>query len=553
MRKDDRIFVIKYPNFTTKERKRLLAEYLLDRKNIDARNKFAEANMRLVENIGYKIFPELNESIRRDVEHEGLIGLLKAINKFDPSMGNEFSTYATPYIRQAMKRYFQKGGNLNIDLPVDKYIVRQKIFHLKSHFVKLFKRQPNYSDLAQLLDHDINEIIWYDHQLSSVNTGSLDDPVNEDEDMTVGDFVSSGEVTDKCLLPIAGQYITREELIGALNTLSPKSKQMLLLYVGGKTLEQIGEEFGISRERVRQINKNSIYSLRSYFGVNRKLPITFKQLSEKKEIEDNGYKFAPLAKKIVAKEKEMREEIKGGQSVSLNEGQGSSIENREADLNKNIPKLPPSLLKTAILILYHIPKDSEAELNFNQLGLSLPKDEAFPLYPHIKPILDFGIVTKKENGYYSWGPNTTVFTKRGKVREDIIHILPKYFSNLCLGIEKVYDLREIVEGITLIDEKPLTGNDDESVRPNPELNGSHGDQLNKQSSFLTNLPVRKEHNSMTIEETISSYRQYQVELDAYEENIVRKIKETRQENEEKILILEKAKQILDQSPPSLES
>lgn len=254
----------KRPLLTQEEEKNLFRR--LAAGDESARREIVEANLRLVVNIAKRFQNQGLELM--DLINEGNIGLINATRRFKPELGYRFSTYATWWIRQAVGRGVSNGGSL-MRLPVH---VGELVWRFKQVNKKLEQqlgRTPRDEEIMAALKIDrekYNQLIGYMQKISS-----LDTPVGEEGDATVGDFIA-----DESDEPVEDQIVKRERtqlLKEALQgCLTEKEQQVIALRYGlggGKprTLEEIGRIFGVTRERVRQIEKAALDKLRnSEFG-----------------------------------------------------------------------------------------------------------------------------------------------------------------------------------------------------------------------------------------------------------------------------------------------
>ncbi len=224
-----------------------------------ARNHFIEANFRLVRSI-------VNKYINRgmpfaDLIQEGNIGLMRAVDKFDYRKGYRFSTYATWLIRQAITRAIHDQSQV-IRKPVHIWEERNRINRVSEVLTQKLGRDPRLDELAQELDEDPADLY---EKLSRMNREpiSLDLPVGEDGDQTLGEFVvDKDDVSEEVV-----ETVFNDEVNNILNSLSPRERRILKERYGldggrARTLEDVGKEFGVTRERIRQIEKKALERLR---------------------------------------------------------------------------------------------------------------------------------------------------------------------------------------------------------------------------------------------------------------------------------------------------
>jgi RNA polymerase primary sigma factor len=226
----------------------------------EARDHLIRANTRLVIQIA-KRYRGWGIAFS-DLIQEGNLGLMRAADKFDYQRGNRFSTYATWWIRQAITRALSDQGR-TIRLPVHINEEVRKLRATEEALADRLGRQPNDEEVAADMDIVISRVRWL--QGVSRRTVSLEAPIGEEGDSSLGDFVIDEETvspTEK-----ASQALLKEEVAELLETLKPREAQIIRLRFGfedGKsyTLKEVGERLGITRERVRQIESKALRRLR---------------------------------------------------------------------------------------------------------------------------------------------------------------------------------------------------------------------------------------------------------------------------------------------------
>lgn len=303
-------------NIVALEQARFWEAYWADPNDYQLRNQLAEMNRRLIgwmfKKLGRRL-DELSVELREEVEQEAFLGLLHAVELFDPLKGFTFATYAPHWIHQAIDRYLKNARN-PVRIPVHIGDAAGHFWKAEKAFFKQEGRMPTDEELATFLGFPIEAVTEIRKLVTPIGVISINQHVHHNADKCeVGDLFADPNAADpfeevaKFEVP---EGVDLARLKRAFEAAPERSKEMLILSARDHTLEEIGQQYGVSRERVRQVIKRTIEDIRVALGIDPELPIRSiryaDKIQESETVVIHGVSISGFVQRIKTVEEEVR-------------------------------------------------------------------------------------------------------------------------------------------------------------------------------------------------------------------------------------------------------